>query len=82
MGGKMKTKIIIETADELIKAFNNVRHVDDNFPIVPNDAKIIFDNGFSDVQLEAFDFKLDPSITVEDVIRAIAKKAGINILIT
>jgi hypothetical protein len=78
----MKTKIILETAKELISAFNRTRPKGDESPMLPENAKIIFENNCSDVHLEASGFELDLSVMASDVIIAMADAASINIIIT
>ena len=78
----MKNKIILETAQEVVKAFNRTRHIGDDFPILPEDAQLIFEANLSCVRLQAADFELDASIKVENIIFAMADVADVKIIIT
>lgn len=77
----MKTKIVIESGQELIKFACLERPVNDRNPIISN-GKIIFENGLDAVRLEADGFELDRSVDVEQVLSALCKNANLKCLIT
>jgi hypothetical protein len=81
-GKEMNNKIIFETAQEVVKAFGKTRYIDDKFPILPEDAQLIFEADLQCVRLQAAGFELDSSVDAGSVILAIADAANVKIIIT
>jgi hypothetical protein len=73
----MKTVIVIESADELLKFCERARPAGDKTPSLPSDAKLIFEDNNQSVRLEASGFIMD-HIPMEDLLAAFARRAGIK----
>ena len=74
---------VIETADELLRCVPRGDPATEDTLKFSGLAFLVFDNDFKDVFLQgdpAFD--LDGKISVEDVIKALCKLAGIEVQIT
>lgn len=79
----MKTLIIIETAEELVKFANPIRVGDDKTPFLGNSAKLVFENDFTHITLGgAKEFELAPNISLAEILKAFAKKCNLNIHVT
>lgn len=79
----MKTVIIIESAEELIKFAHRVRAQNDTEPFLPSDAQIVFENDYTTVQLQNCEgFQLSETVGVTAVIQALTRHAGLKCHIT
>lgn len=78
----MKTIIVIESAQELIRFAAKDRMASDKSPIIPTKTKLIFENNFNDVRIESVGFELSDQITVESLITALIKHIGLECHIT
>lgn len=79
----MKTIILIETAQELLKFANPNRIEGVKIPFLGNNAKLVFENNFETVRIEgAGNFELSEKITFEDILKEFAKKLNFQIHIT
>jgi hypothetical protein len=80
----MRTVIIIESAEELIKFARRVRMADnDDTPSLPLEAQIVFDNDYNTVLLQnCKGFQLSDTVRVPGIIDALTKHAGLKCHIT
>ena len=79
----MKTIIIIETVTELLEFANPHRQEGDTTPFLGNKAALIFENDMATIRLEgAAGFELAASITIEDIIKVMAKEHYLSAHIT
>ena len=79
----MKTLIVIETTEELLKFACKVRAKGDNTPILPDDATLVFENDFTVVQLQQCPgFVLSSDIMAYDIIEKLVHAAFLKIHIT
>jgi len=79
----MKTIILIETAEELLKFANPNRTKGDTIPFLGNNAKLIFENNFATIRIEGTDnFELSEKITFEAILKEFAKTSNLQIHLT
>ena len=79
----MKTIILIESAEELIKFANPTRREGDKTPFLGSSGTIVFENNMDTVQLQGVDgFELSEKIKTEDIIKCMARSANLLIHIT
>ncbi len=76
----MKTVIIIETAEELVKFANPSRGEGDTMPFIQK-GKLVFENSMDRVRLEATGFEME-DVTPEAVLTVLAKHCHLDIHIT
>lgn len=81
-GETMKTIIVIETAEELVSFANPNRVEGDKDPFLGPNPKLIFENDYHYIRLEADGFELSQGVRVEDVLKELAKEANFDIHIT
>jgi hypothetical protein len=76
----MRNVTVFETAEEFIRHCNPHRAKDDKRPIVnKSDVTLVIDNGELMLQDEKQRFELDPAITEEQLIQAMADALYINL---
>jgi len=78
----MKTIIIIESVDELLKFSRDDIMQGDKSPLMPTDSTLVFENSYDIVRLESEGFELSDKITPASIIEALAKRAGLKTHIT
>lgn len=79
----MKTLIIIETAEELVKFANPNRIEGDATPFLGSGAKLVFENDFAHITLAgAKGFELAANISLTGILIALAIECNLQIHVT
>lgn len=79
----MKTIIVIETAAELLKFAEPTRTSGDKIPFLGSDAILVCENDMGYIHLTGVEgFELAKDISIEDIIKEMAKKCHLDVHIT
>jgi len=79
----MYKKTILENTDELLRACRPAREQGDTFPSIGR-STLVFENDMDTVRLECSDtcVELSSKVTAEEVIKALANHANLDVHIT
>lgn len=79
----MRTEIVIETAEELIRFARLSRSQEDQDPYIdPSEVTLIIDGGAPAFQGDNCRFRLDSDISESDILYAMAKECNISLYLT